>query len=308
MRRLKCDRGAVAVIVALMMIPILVCAALVIDVGAAYVRRAQMQTAADAGALAIAQDCAGPTGCGNPSATVTNFVTKNVSSMASADVPIISGNSVKVTVKSEVDYAFAPIIGIDSRQVVATSAASWGAPIGGRSVLPITFSWCSFKKQTGGGVPSPTTTSIRFTKEDDSGCTGPSGNAVPGGFGWVLTDSGKNCAVTSTSIPANATNILWSDTGASRPCSDSYFAALLPGTAGPGRTVLLPLFDKAGGTGSGAWYQVYAYAAFRLSAFHFQGSHNWIEGYFVKFVEPSDAFTYGAGAPDLGARVVYLTS
>ena len=64
MRRLKNDTGAAAIIVALMMVPILVCAALVIDVGAAYMRRTQLQTAADAGALAIAQDCASASGCG----------------------------------------------------------------------------------------------------------------------------------------------------------------------------------------------------------------------------------------------------
>ena len=36
MRRMKSDRGAVGIIVALMMVPLLVCTALVVDVGAAY--------------------------------------------------------------------------------------------------------------------------------------------------------------------------------------------------------------------------------------------------------------------------------
>ena len=211
-----------------------------------------MQTAADAGALAIAQDCAGPTGCGNPSSHNDEFRHRQRlrcgNGRRSRNLEqFCQGHS-----ESEVDYAFAPVIGIDRQQVVARVPLVGVLPIGGRAVLPIIFSWCSFKKQTDGGVPSPTTTSIRFTKEDDSGCTGPSGNAVPGGFGWVLTDSGKACAVTSTSIPAGATNILCSDTGANRPCSDSYFTALLLGPQGQGKTVLLPLFDKAGGTGSNA--------------------------------------------------------
>ena len=71
--------------------------------------------------------------------------------------------------------------------------------------------------------------------------------------------------------------------------------------------MLLPLFVNADDSGNNAWYQVYGYAAFKLTGYDFQGSHNSIFGYFVKFVESSDAFTYGAGAPDLGARVVSLT-
>ena len=30
-----------------------------------------------------------------------------------------------------------------------------------------------------------------------------------------------------------------------------------------GQTVLLPIFDDVGGSGSNAWYRVYGYAAFR---------------------------------------------
>ncbi|WP_258933500.1 pilus assembly protein TadG-related protein [Nesterenkonia pannonica] len=59
MQRLKNnDRGAVGVIVALMLVPIMILAALAIDVAAMHATKQQLQTGADAGALAIAQDCA----------------------------------------------------------------------------------------------------------------------------------------------------------------------------------------------------------------------------------------------------------
>lgn len=59
MRRLSLrdDRGATAVFVALTMTIVLAAAALVVDVGALEARRAQLQDAADAAALAIAQRC-----------------------------------------------------------------------------------------------------------------------------------------------------------------------------------------------------------------------------------------------------------
>ena len=295
MRWIRDEDGAVAVMVALIMIPLLVCTALVVDVGSAYSRRTELQTAADAAALAIAQDC-GKGSCGNVASTATALTSSNVRAGRADATAALAGNSVTVRTTSVVDYFFAPVIGIDNGTVSARATAAWGAPIGGLSVLPIIFSWCAFYQQTHGGIPSPTTQSIRFSKEDSTNCTGPSGNVVPGGFGWLKIDSGGGCKVTSS-----ISGTVYSDPGSSGPCNDSYFTAQL------NKTVLLPLFEKFGGTGTGAWYQVYGYAAFRLTGFHLQGSHNWLDGYFLVFVAPSDAFRYGVGAPDLGARVVSLT-
>jgi hypothetical protein len=83
-----------------------------------------------------------------------------------------------------------------------------------------------------------------------------------------------------------------------------------------GRTVLLPIFDEAGGTGSSAWYHVYGYAAFRITAYHFGGQYDagrpckgedrCIRGYFTRFVDAGDSFSYGPGAPSLGAWVLRL--
>jgi Flp pilus assembly protein TadG len=298
MRRLSGDRGAVAVLVALLIVPLLACTALVVDFGSAEVLKGRLQNAADAGALAIAQDCAAArAACNSMTTTANSMATQNAGASASA-VPARTGTTVTVTASATVNYTFAPAIGVHSNSLSATSIVSWGAPVAGTTVLPITFSWCAFKAQTGGGVPTPTTTSLRFSKTDGTtGCTGPSGNAVPGGFGWLKPAAGTNCVVTSS-----ISGILLTDPGSSSPCSSSFF------TAQVGQTVLLPIFDKYGGTGSGAWYQVYGYAAFRLTKFNFQGNNNWVEGYFLVFLAPSAAFTYGASTHDLGARLVKLTA
>jgi hypothetical protein len=83
------------------------------------------------------------------------------------------------------------------------------------------------------------------------------------------------------------------------------------------RTVLLPIFDQTYEQGSNAFYRVWGYAAFRITGYYFAdakyrwnsnctGNDRCIHGYFTRFVDTSDAFTYGAPAPDLGGYVAKL--
>jgi hypothetical protein len=103
------------------------------------------------------------------------------------------------------------------------------------------------------------------------------------------------------------------DTGQSpsNGCSAADFASYL------GRTVLLPIYDEAGGTGSNGWYRVYGYAAFVLKGYAFTGQFKsspapctgnvrCISGYFTRFVELSDAWNYSPDAPQLGTSVLRL--
>ena len=86
---------------------------------------------------------------------------------------------------------------------------------------------------------------------------------------------------------------------------------------GSAQTVLLPLFDQSGATGSNAWYRVYGYAAFKLTGYALGGQYNTspkpctgndrcVAGYFTRFVELSDAWTYSPDAPQLGASILRL--
>ena len=312
MQRLTTDdreRGAVAVVVALLMVPLIGFAALAIDVASMWSQQQRLQVAADASALAIAQDCARQA-CGSPSQTATSLTAANFGAGGTAIVTLPAGQT-KVTVHTITtsQHLFAPVLGLTSREVGAATSAAWGAPSGGTTVLPITFSWCDFKAQTGGGLPSQTTERIiQFTKDSGSSCTGPSNLAIPGGFGWV-TPNAAGCMVASA-IAAR----LNSDTGNSLPngCSASDFVAA------QNKIVLLPVFDQAYGTGSGGWYQVYGYVAFKLTGYKFQQANiswndsgcnkNCVKGYFTQFVDLDDAFTYSATAPDLGAEIIKLTS
>ena len=75
MRRLKeklhqpeSQRGAAGVLVAVMMLVLIGAGALAVDVGQIYAERAQLQNAADSGALAVVDSCDQITGCGQSAA------------------------------------------------------------------------------------------------------------------------------------------------------------------------------------------------------------------------------------------------
>ena len=313
------ERGVSAVLVALLIIPLFGFAAIAVDIAAVYSERRQLQNGADAAALAIAHDCAsGLPACGTHQATANELTDLNYDEAGSTHgTPVVTMGSNEVTVANpgSQDHWLAPVIGIQASNVSASATVRWGAPGSGTAVLPLAFSWCSFQAQTGGGVPTGTTpTVIQWTKTDGSTCTGPSGLAVPGGFGWLEPD-GDECGST-TAIDG----VVSSSPGADVPadCDAAYLKSLV------GQTVLIPIFDEAGGTGSGAWYRIYAYAAFTITGYDFgkpsmqqgpktcglkvkgAGEVRCIQGYFTQYVDPYDAFNYDPAAPDLGARVISL--
>ncbi|WEV76985.1 Tad domain-containing protein [Janibacter cremeus] len=312
-RREERERGAVAVVVALMMVPLIGFAAISIDVAAMYAERQQLQTGADAAVLAIAQDCAREA-CGDPAQTAQELAVPNSNDAdPAATLAHFDPTVGRVTVNNQgtSEHWFAPVLGQDDSAVVsAKSSAGWGYPSGGTAMLPLALSYCEWDSQTGGGIPSgttPRTIYLSGTSGAATPCPGPSGN-VPGGFGWLKTDGSTSCNATSVILQT-----LLTDTGVSvsSGCTPEDFVALHD------TTVLLPIFDKSTGTGSSATYRVYGYAAFRLTGYSFNGEYKWnapcsgdarcIRGYFTQFVDLSDAFDYSMTAPTLGAAVVALT-
>jgi Flp pilus assembly protein TadG len=301
------ERGATAVLLSLLMVPMLGFAAIAVDIGALYAERARLQTAADAAALAVAADCARGA-CGDMQATAQAMVTANVGAADSAP-PVLGTdpNSVTVTGRTPTEHWFAPVLGHDSTAVSATATVAWGAPGGGTAALPLVFSWCEWSAQTGGALPSTTTErTILLPKTSDTGCTGPSNTFLSGGFGWLDT-GGHTCTATS-----RVGGWFTSETGnnPSKGCQPGDLDALL------GKTVLLPVFDEVSGNGSSGEYHVYGYVAFKLTGYYFAGqykgtkacggSDRCIKGYFTRFVEPSDAFFYDSTAPSMGAWVLRL--
>ncbi|ACL42392.1 conserved hypothetical protein (plasmid) [Pseudarthrobacter chlorophenolicus A6] len=315
------ERGAVAVIVAFAMVGILGFAAVAIDTGALYSERAQLQSAADAAALAISQECSKTRTCTNPALKLPaaqELANANSNDGAStvSSLTYPTANSVKVqtttkdgkTKAGSLALTFAPILGIETDTVSATSTARWGSPARGPAILPLVFAPCNFKLN--GAIQV-------ISRHGDSGgtpcsSTSPSGQLLPGGFGWLATPSGV-CGA-NVDIAINA--MMASDNGISLPAG---CASVL--TASAGKTILLPVYSDKNGAGAGGWYKVTGWAAFKLLGWNYpgfsyqattysgatcKGDCKGIIGQFVSFVSLDDRFT-GVG-PDLGASIVTLSN
>lgn len=330
------ERGVSAVLIAVCASMLIAFAAFVLDTGALYTERRELQVGADAGALALAQDCA-KSNCTNLSAKADVMADLNASDgQSTATAQLLGASSVEVVNRtndagsnidgdaSTVDFHFARIFGQNGHAVSARAVASWYYP-GGATTLPLTFSLCEWNA-TGGlngltpGPPYSGPVDVIFfhdpTVSKGAGVcpSGPAGQDIPGGFGWLSPTTG--CSVT-----INAAGWVAGSTGNSAPngCNDP--ASLI------NREVLLPIFDdvkkspqSVGLCGANRCYHIYGFAGFYITGMQLGGNGNaWtinappgcspskrcIGGYFVRFVQGATAGT-GVGGPNLGAAVVKL--
>lgn len=174
------DEGAVAVVVAVLAVVLFGFGALVIDVGAMYTERRQLQNGADAGALAIAQTCLISTCPGQAGAegSATGYAGSNdrVDGEASAstcgtgsadwqvcaDPPAVPpgvkyvsviDRTVSVRPDGTTDDKLPPILArvldnsYDGKQVSAKSTVAWGyGTASGAPVLPFIMSVCEWQR------------------------------------------------------------------------------------------------------------------------------------------------------------------
>jgi Flp pilus assembly protein TadG len=310
----ECEHGAISIIVALLMVALLGFAAIAIDVARLYSERAQLQNGSDAAALMLGQKCAKNTSdpeCSATSPMAADFANKNavdglsnVKSIAldkpNRTVTVTTGAKEVGGSPNAVSTLFARALGIQSVEVSATSSVQWGTPSRGTPILPLAIAECKFNLNSG------TQVSTEQVLEFGHGC-----GSVPGGFGWIV-DGDPLCSVTISVGQASNSGTWFSlDPGASAPapCTNNDLSKMND------QTVLLPLYDWATGTGSGARYYVKGFAAFHVTGYNF-ASIGWtsdgsipnksIRGFFVRFVSLSQALELGA-APDYGTSIARLT-
>lgn len=289
------ESGAVAVIVAMMLVAMLGAAAIAIDIGAIYVEKRELQNGADAGALAIAEECAGDSVLCLTTAldTARTYANANAEDGASTIDPLqgvefdLSANKVTVTADtndpssantSRLAHWFAPVFGdpeLESTAVRAKSAAIWGpVAAGSLDTLPITFSLCEYNKfitspdskypagEPWSSAPLPLGNGkpiIIFLHGNGEPCNdGPSGQDLPGGFGWLDTDGTCGADVIDGWMEGSQ--------GAPIPneCKKSGFSGDLLG-----KVIELPVFNESSGVGDAAKYKFYSYAAFYVAGYSF---------------------------------------
>ncbi len=338
MRGLRDDSGAVTVLVALLMpVVLLGLGAIVIDAGALYAERRQLQNGADAAALALAKEYASTASAtcvpGAGVGTADPYADQNSNDIFGSVTEAIecpAPNEVRVTTATRSGEGgsmrpfLAQFLGAGDTTVRAVAAAAWGPPSGLTSALPLTISECEYNAATSGGlaVGPPFDAALEEVlhfhndKTHESGCpTSASGSDAPGGFGWILSST---CQATTSS----ATPVYDADPGLSIPsgCTSSYLASLI------GTVVSIPVFSSTNGlTGSNLDYNMNGgYVGFYLTGYRLSGNPAFVRnspslhpsrrctgeqrciyGYFTTDPTPGSG-VIGTG-PFMGVNVVQMT-
>ncbi|MGO4190668.1 pilus assembly protein TadG-related protein [Arthrobacter sp. YAF17] len=331
------ERGAVSVLVAILMVTLLGFTAVAVDVGMLYAERTQLRNGADAAAFAIAQKCARDVN--DPDCSATSDLARSLANSNAGDgasnVKAVNLDKVAGTVTvtagaqepgkepNSVSLFFARAMGINGAEVNAGATVQWGSPVAGPTAFPLTFSICQVKDHVDGGLQLL----VSHGKKADADCNyGPSGAPVPGGFGWIKRTSGTCDGIISLAAGAA------SDPGNSYPgaCDDLMRKWADTITAGNDVTVLLPVFNAVTGTGAGAGYKLISFASFKVTGWNFSGGnklptsfHNkspfvptslncensctGIIGSFIRYVSLADGYTLGVTPEDFGTDIVRLT-
>ena len=307
--RFRDERGAVAVMVALFMVPLLGLGAIAVDVASLYADRERLQTSADAAAIAVALDCAGGS-CGNPTATATSALTANAGGTAGAGLTTptvaLGAREVTVTVSADQAHWFAPVLGINSTRVTATSTATWTATSQGVSGLPLAMSWCEYQAQIS-MYPLTSTTPHQLSWATGwlSLCFGADGHlSLLGGHALTELDTPGKCRTTSAVGDPIDVTLFGGSTKLPAVCNKPYLDGLI------GTDVQIPVWDGLDSWIAGGYRaQVYGYALFHLTGYTLTSGEPVLYGYFTRGVQVSGAApvsTSSSAAPYLGSGSVHL--
>ncbi|MGT2461523.1 pilus assembly protein TadG-related protein [Sinomonas atrocyanea] len=276
------EQGATIAFVAVLLVVLLGAGAIAVDVGQLAAERAQLQNGADAAALAVASTCAkSPGTCASGSSTLgTLYGNANANDGATTIAPptidftarTVTANASTLTSSgsSSMTLAFARFLGINTGSAKASATAAW-SPIGKGTGFPLTFSSACFDIS----ATSQTGAVQQFQYKPGMYCTSPSGQQIPGGWGWL--DS-SNCQITTQ---AGSTSV-GSDPGNNLPLG---CAAILQGwvdtiQAGGEVDVVFPIFTSSTQNGTNGSYAISGYATLRIIGWKLAGGANKTPGSF----------------------------
>lgn len=286
---LRQERGASAVLVAVLMVPLIGMVALGVDVGSMYWENAQLQNGADAAALAVAKSCADQSqtsNCTGAAALATSIAGGNANDSA-ADAAVswpgncssgaAAGNYVRVDTSTLTpggstvyQHPFATALGAllgtpnPATTIRASACAHWGYPTTSTPMLPLAISLCSFTPALSGNKVL-----IEYANpQQQASCPG---NAAypPGGFGW-LQDVGCVATIDQGNTAPGAP-------GNSYPnACDSVMNTAM------GKTILVPIFDQVtAGSGQNGQnqYHISGFAAFVITGWRLGGGNSLPQNY-----------------------------
>lgn len=324
------ERGAAGVLVAVMMLVLIGAGAIAVDVGQIYSERAQLQNAADSGALAVAHACYA-TGCtqAEAEAIAASLADSNSndghSNVADVDLSVPDQVTVRTTTQSGsssfLSKMFASALNAPPASVGAFAVAAAEPPSSG-SGFPLAISDNCYNLSEA----SPTGEVQKISYKPGGTCTGPSGTQIPGGWGWL--DQSSPCEATTEA----GSNQMGSDPGNNPPtgCADILDGWKSTILAGGDVNVAFPIFDDATNQGQNGQFNIIGYATFKIWGWKFGNNHQYefrntasdpgmtsdlacdggnnrcIIGQFIKF-ESIDSFSGSSGGgADLGTVNIKL--
>jgi len=298
------ESGQALVLMCVFILSLLGLAAVVLDVGSWYRAKRQLQSTADAAALAGAQ--ALPDNPGNASGLAASYATKNASDLATSDYSvssnIVPNDRITVHVTRPAPGFFAKLFGIDSVDVGARATAQSEGMAAAKYVAPIAVK-NTHPMLAGAGCPC-------FGQQNET--TIPVGTTgAPGAFALVnlLNTQGTSGASTLADWIENGFQDYlplggyFSDPGVKFNSSQIQDAL----TQRLNTELLFPVYDTLTGQGSNAEYHVIGWAAFHLESIKVQGTGGTITGYFTDITwDGIAATTPTGGGPNFGAHTVQL--
>jgi hypothetical protein len=273
--------------------------AAVIDVGAWYRARRQVQATADASALAAAT--ALPESTDQASALALDYAGRNGAGVSSGDITfsstVVAGDTVQVTARKTVPGLFASLFGLGSVTARAHAKAltgvlgqaRWAAPIGVDIKHPMLQ--CKplpcFNQQTQLDLQKTGPGAFRLINIDGSS----GGTPPPTLADWMLHGFDGY-------MP-----LAWYHSDPGAKFNSSQMQAALQ--ARIGSELLFPVYRNVRGGGANFEYEVVGWVGFHLTGFTARGSHGTLDGWFTRVIWEGISNERATG-DDFGARSVAL--
>lgn len=134
----KQEDGVVLVIASLIIVSLFAAVALTIDVGQIYLTRSRLQAAADSAALAGARQLVMSGDIAQTRQICATYVQKNLGDTVEPTIDTDQEtNTVSVALNQDVQFYFAPLIGVENTRVDATATASASVVVKMNNVVPL---------------------------------------------------------------------------------------------------------------------------------------------------------------------------
>ena len=289
MNSLRSDRGQATVLTVIFLAALLGAAALVLDVGSWFREQRSSQSAADAVALAAAQEL--PDSVGTAEVVAAQYLASNGGGTPTLTFGsrVVGNDTVTVEIEREAPGVFAKLFGIDSVTVNARATAQAGGLESARWVAPIVVNLRHPEIQCGGTLKKPTpcfgkATSIELEHLHKPG----SGNAA-GAFGLINLDQDDSGSVGGSTLgdwiergfdaylaPGEYTSV------PSAKFNDSHVKGALKVRLHD--DLLFPIYESISGSGSNAIYKVVGWIGFNVTEFDASGNDGTVYGSFTKVI------------------------